>query len=150
MENSPPAMSISKIHLHVEQFSLKTNWRLAEKLLYNLGCKKDTWGIRQVGKRRDQVRTCALGRGLLEEKGDYRIRDPLWGASSSSHILGGPGLGSNKGKMGPFAGWKTGGTNGRAVGSLGSPPEEQGNTCLLLKQEVDGRLKPHGWLTAFL
>ena len=31
----------SKIQLHVEQFSLKTNWKLAERLLYSQDCKKD-------------------------------------------------------------------------------------------------------------
>lgn len=31
-------MNTSKIHLHVEQFSLKTDWRLIEeRLLYNQG-----------------------------------------------------------------------------------------------------------------
>ena len=39
-------ISSSKIHLHVEQFSLKTNWRLAERLPYNQGCRKDPHGIR--------------------------------------------------------------------------------------------------------
>jgi hypothetical protein len=34
-------MNTSKIHPRVEQFSLKTNWKLAERLLYNRGCKKD-------------------------------------------------------------------------------------------------------------
>ena len=28
-------MNTSKIHLHVEQFSLKTNWKLAERLQFN-------------------------------------------------------------------------------------------------------------------
>lgn len=32
-------MKISKIHLHVELFSLKSNWRLAERILHNQGCK---------------------------------------------------------------------------------------------------------------
>ena len=31
-----------KIYLHVEQFSLKTNLRLAERILYNQGYKKDS------------------------------------------------------------------------------------------------------------
>ena len=52
----------SKIHLHVEQFSLETIWKLAERLLYNQSYKKDTHGIGLEGKRSDQVST--LGRGL--------------------------------------------------------------------------------------
>ena len=43
-------MNISKIHLHVEQFSLITNWRLAERLLYNQDSKKDPPGIRKEEK----------------------------------------------------------------------------------------------------
>ena len=39
--NSASPMNISKIHLHVEQLSLKTNRRLAERLLYSQGYKKD-------------------------------------------------------------------------------------------------------------
>lgn len=34
----------SKIDLHVEQFSLKTNQRLAERLQYNRGCKINPHG----------------------------------------------------------------------------------------------------------
>ena len=30
-----------QIHLHVEQFSQKTNWKLAEDLLHKQSCKKD-------------------------------------------------------------------------------------------------------------
>ena len=40
MQNSPPTMNTSKIHLDVEQFSLKTNWRLVERLLHKKDIKK--------------------------------------------------------------------------------------------------------------
>ena len=63
MGDSRPPVNTSQIHLHVEQCSLKTNWRLAERLLCKQGCKKDAQRIRQEGKRSDQVGTCALGRG---------------------------------------------------------------------------------------
>lgn len=33
-------------HLPVEQFPLKTNWSLAERLVYCLGCKKDPHRIK--------------------------------------------------------------------------------------------------------
>lgn len=35
--------NISKMHLHMEQFLRKSKWNLAERLLYNQGCKKDTY-----------------------------------------------------------------------------------------------------------
>ena len=41
MELTSPHEHI-KNNLHVEQFSLKTNWKLAEGLLYNQDFKKDT------------------------------------------------------------------------------------------------------------
>lgn len=43
-------MNTSKIHLCMEQFSLKTNWKLAERFLYNQGYGKNTHVIRQEGK----------------------------------------------------------------------------------------------------
>ena len=39
--NSLPPRDTSKLHLRVQQFSVKSNWKLAEKLLYNQDCKKD-------------------------------------------------------------------------------------------------------------
>ena len=41
-----PAKQIKKKNLHVEQSSLKTNWKLAEGLLHNQGYIKDTHIIR--------------------------------------------------------------------------------------------------------
>ena len=35
-----------KIHLYMEQFSLKTNSKLQERLVYKPGCKKEPHGIR--------------------------------------------------------------------------------------------------------
>ena len=46
------------MHLQVEQFSLKTNWRLEGRLLHNEDCKKDPHGFGQEGKRNNRVRTC--------------------------------------------------------------------------------------------
>ena len=34
-------MNTLKLYLLVEYFSLKTNWKLAERILYKQGCKKD-------------------------------------------------------------------------------------------------------------
>lgn len=58
-------MNTSKIYLHMEQFSLETNWKLAEVFLYNQSCKKDTHIIGSEGKKSDWVKTCAPGRGLI-------------------------------------------------------------------------------------
>ena len=45
-----PPTNTSKIHLLVEQFSLKTNWKLTERLLYNQGYQKDSQVIVQEEK----------------------------------------------------------------------------------------------------
>ena len=87
--------------VHVEQFSLKTNWRLAETLLYNKGYRKDPYGIGWKRKRCDQVKTVPLG-GDSEEKGDYKSGDLPWKVNCSNHILGTPALGSDKGKLSPL------------------------------------------------
>ena len=43
--SSLPRMNRSDKIYNVEQFSLKTNCKLAERLLYNQGCKKNPQGI---------------------------------------------------------------------------------------------------------
>lgn len=52
-------------HIQVEQLSLKNCWKLAERLLHNQDCKKDTHRIRRKeGKQVDQAGT---RRGLRGE-----------------------------------------------------------------------------------
>ena len=85
----------------MEQFSLKTNWRLAETLLYNKGYRKNPYRIGWERKRCDQVKTVPLG-GDSEKKGDYKGGDLPWKVNCSNHILGTPALGSDKGKLSPL------------------------------------------------
>lgn len=57
----------------MEQFSLKDNWKLVERLLYNQGCKKIHVVSDQKGReviRSELVPHVPLG-GDSEEKGDY-------------------------------------------------------------------------------
>lgn len=95
-----PHKCIEKIYLHVEEFSLKTNWGLAEGLPYNENLMKYADRIGQGGKRCDQVRTC-VPRRRLGEKGACPGDDLLWGVSGLSHTLDALVLGSDKGEMGP-------------------------------------------------
>ena len=81
-------MNTSKIHLHVEQFSLKINWRLAERHLSTKAVKKDPHGS-QEGKRIDQVRTCALG-GDTEEKGITQAQRSSLGSEQFKSHTGHP------------------------------------------------------------
>lgn len=78
MQSSNPPTITSKIHLHVEKVSLKTNWRLAKRLLYNQGYEKDPHGIRQEEKRSNQVRICTTGRGQ-RRGGGYTAPEILLG-----------------------------------------------------------------------
>ena len=91
-------------------------------------------------KGREVIRSGAvlLGGGS-EEKGGYVGRDPPWGVSSLSHLLGAPALGSYTGKMSPLR-WLAG-TNRRAIRRLGFACEEHVRAVLLLRQDGEGRLK---------
>ena len=69
MWSSPPAISPSEIHQHVEQFSLKTNWKLTEACTTTTELKKKIhYHIRWEGKKSHLARTCAPGSGLREKE----------------------------------------------------------------------------------
>ena len=104
-------MNTSKVHLRVEQFSLKMNWKLAERLPY----KKDYKIHMESGRKgKDMIRSGPVPlKGDTEEKRDYIGGDPPWGVSSSSHRLGISLLGSNTGETGP---WLAGGLLGLTGG----------------------------------
>ena len=68
-----------------------------------------------------------------EEKRDFTGRDPPWGVSSWSYILGTPVLGSSTKKTSLLAGWSAGRTNRKAGESL-LFPKECAHACSLLKQ----------------
>ena len=80
-----------KIHLHMEQSSLKTNWKLAG-LLYNQGCKKNTYVLGQEGKNSDQVGTCASGIEL-RDKGRLHGQRSLLGSEQFERHIGHPNPG---------------------------------------------------------
>ena len=60
-----------KIHLNMEQFSLKTNWKLAEGLLCMQENKKDAHVLRERGKKSDEDGMYVPGREL-------RKRENMW------------------------------------------------------------------------
>ena len=43
-----------------------------DRLLYNQGCKTEPQGIRQEGKRREQIRTCICQRGQRRKEGLHK------------------------------------------------------------------------------
>ena len=129
VEHTSP-MNTLKIHLHVEWFSLKTHWRLAERLLYYQVCKRDPHGIMWEGKRSDQVSTCAPGKGL-EKEGNYTDRDPPWEVSSLSPYWAPQPWCPTLGRQIPLADCRTAGTNRRTVGSLDSTGGECTHDCIL-------------------
>ena len=136
-------------YIYIEKFSLKTKWRLAERLLYNQGCKKDPHGIiREEGKKSSQVQPVLLG-GDSEEKGDdmAEILPGEWVVRATYWVP--QPWGPTKGRQDPLAGWSGGGTNRRAVGCLGTFHEECTNTFLLLRQGRECELRTHSWLTGF-
>ena len=74
----------------MEQFSLKTNWRLAEKLT-QLTARKIHM---ELGRKERE----AVGMGPVPLGGDTRggglhgLRDPPWGVCGSDYTLGAPGV----------------------------------------------------------
>lgn len=131
---SPLSRTHQKIHLYVEQFLLKTNWRLVERLLYNQDCKKDPHWIKEEGKRSDQ--TCAP-RSRLRGKWKLYRKEILPGSEWFEPHTGAPILGTNTRKMSPVAGWRDNRTNRRAVWRLDSTCEKHAHICLLLNQDSE-------------
>lgn len=83
----------------MKQFLLKTNWRLRERLLYNQGCRKDPYRVRQIQKKSDQVRTHTPGK-RHREGGLHRCRDAPWEVNISA-------LGFDIGNMSPLNWFET-------------------------------------------
>lgn len=79
--------------------------------------------------------------GDSEEERNYTGGDLSRGVSSSSHMLGVPAQGSGTGNLSSFAGWRAGGTHGRAMGSPDFAHELWACASLLLKRGGEGRLK---------
>ena len=59
------------MHLNVEQFSLKTTWKLAEGLLCMQENKKNTHALRNQGKKSDEDGMYVPGR-------EFRKRENMW------------------------------------------------------------------------
>ena len=78
MWNLSPATYTSRIHLNMEQFSLETNWKLAERVLYDQDCKKDPHVIGEEGRKSDQA---GIPGGGTLEKGHCPGKwwEPDWG-----------------------------------------------------------------------
>ena len=81
-------MNTSKIHLHLEQFSLKTNWKVTEGLPYNRAVRKIHVYLGRVGRKVIGLGRVPLG-GDSEEEGDSTggHGHPPWEVIRSSHRL---------------------------------------------------------------
>ena len=132
MLSSSPSMNTSKIHLHVEQLSLKTNWRLAERLFYSHNYKERSTQS-QVGREEKE----RLGWYLCLLKGTHKRQGITWAWRSS---LGSEGFdphwalqswGLTLGRQVLLAGLKASGTTSRAVRNLDYTCEGCTHGCLL-------------------
>lgn len=120
MWSSSPAVNTSKIHLPVEQFLLKNNQKLAERLLYKAAI---------VGREERKAITLGLvSLGGNSEKG-LKGRHLPWEGSTESHSKGVPAPGSSV--EAPLT-WLAGGEPG-LIGGLGTPGRS-GLCWRLLKQ----------------
>ena len=119
-------MNTSKTHLQADQFSLKTNWKLAERLLYNQGCKKGPRGIGQEGKKSNQVGS--PGKGLRGKGRLHGRRSTLGSEQFKPHAgLPVPGVQHREDEPLELTGAPVGRTNRRAVGSL--HPAREKHVC---------------------
>ena len=91
----------------MEQVLWKTNWKLAGKLLYNQGCKKDSHVITEDGKK--SIRTEPMG-GDQEEKEDP---DRWILALGSERVEPQTGCPTQR-RQAPLATWRTARTDRKA------------------------------------
>lgn len=97
MQSLSPSKNGSKIHLHVEKFSLKATWRQAERLFYNQSCKERSTQS-QVGKEKRSGGPVPL-EGTRRGEGHHWLGDLPWGIRGLDHRLGTPALGSDTRKI---------------------------------------------------
>ena len=85
----------SKILLHVKQFSLKTNWRLAKRVFYNQDCKKHPQTQSWVGKEKKKSGQDLCPKEVTERRRNTQVHRFHRGVSSLNHKWGTPALWSN-------------------------------------------------------
>ena len=83
-------MNASKMHLHIEQFSQKTNWKLSEELLHNQTGEKESHGWNE---KRHQDGIGTLWRDLWSREGLQRQALALQRPSVCWEVRGAAGLG---------------------------------------------------------
>ena len=132
-QNSPAPTNTSKIHLYVEQCSLKTNWRLAKRFFITKALKKYT--PNQVGREEKQLGwTCIFKRGHRRGRGLHRLGDSLLGSEQFERHIAMPVLGPTWGVWVLSADLESSGTASRAVGNIEYAGEEHAHAHFLLKQ----------------
>ena len=138
-QNSLPSASTSKTHLHVGPFSLKRNWRLAERLLNTQGFKQGPWVGREEGRKTHQVGIYGPGRGI-RGKGRSPGQRPALGSQQFQPSMGYPSPGilhreaESPGWLG--GGWDDEGVWGNLEWHLGGAEAAQGTQ--------QGSLEPDG------
>ena len=135
-----------KIHLHVDQFSLKQP-EVSRKALLQPRLKKYPHGLGRKGKEAVGSEPAQQERSQKRRR-LYRFRDPPWGARGSSHILGTPSLTSSTGKVTPLGSFEI--QWGLQEGCR-KPRLRlwRAHACSLLKQGAGSRLKLPGALACF-
>lgn len=108
MPSSPLPMNTSKIHLYMEYFFLRMNWKLAEGLLYNQVFKKDTH-VTGANRRKTIRSGPVLLRGDL---GKGRLQIPTLGSEQVKTQTGCPSPGVLHGE--DKLSWLVGGLLGQA------------------------------------
>ena len=92
-------MNISKMYLHVEQLSLKTNWNWQKDSCTTKAVRKIHL---ELGRKGREVIRLGPPRGFGIGGGFYTGRELSKEVSGLSHVLGTPTLGSDTGKTSPL------------------------------------------------
>ena len=145
MWSSPPPTNISKTHLHVEQFSWKTNWNLAEALLSTKAVRKISMWPSRMEKKGFGLGLVLLGEICKEQKVHTGGLAPR-GVSRLSHNLGIWVLGSRMEETSPLACWEIHWDRQKGWRSLDSTQDECAHAGLLtvrVERALHWRLQPH-------
>lgn len=133
-ELTVPPQTLQNIHLHVEQVSLKTKGKLAERPFYNQDCEKHPHAAEQEGKRSGHIRTCVLRRGHKRVGGHTGSEIFPGERAAQTTLLGTQPWGPTLGGCVSLGGLQTSRTDSEAVRNLEFIREEHTRSGLLPKQ----------------
>lgn len=128
----------SKILLHVKQFSLKTNWRLAKRVFYNQDCKKHPQTQSWVGKEKKKSGQDLCPKEMTERRRNTRVRRFYQGSEQFDSQARHPSFWSNT-KTSSLLSWFENQWDWQRSSKKPRCDLWRAGTCLLLLKQGRGR-----------